>query len=63
MWENSGAKGVSRRQPFSFATRTSMTNGTGHGIGAPDLKHFAAREARTRIDNWREANKAEQQLR
>jgi hypothetical protein len=60
IWENSGVKGAFRTATFQLRYKDQHDDWqTGHSFGASDLKHLenAAREARTRIDNWQKANK------
>jgi hypothetical protein len=62
IWENSGVKGAFRTATFQLRYKDQHDEWqTGHSFGASDLKHLenAAREARTRIDNWNKANKAD----
>ena len=64
IWENSGIKGAFRAATFQLRYKDQEDGWqTGKSFGASDLKHLenAAREARTRIENWKKANKAEEQ--
>ena len=63
IWENDGVKGAFRTATFQLRYKDQKDEWqTGHSFGASDLKHLenAAREARTRIDNWNKANKTGQ---
>lgn len=59
IWENSGVKGAFRTATFQLRYKDDRDEWhTGTSFGTSDLKHLenAAREARTRIDNWNKAN-------
>jgi hypothetical protein len=63
IWENSSVKGAFRAATFQLRYRDEQKGWqTGTSYGASDLKHLenAAREARTRIDNWNKAKRADQ---
>jgi hypothetical protein len=62
IWENSGIRGAFRAATFQLRYRDEKTGWqTGRSYGASDCKSLenAAKEARTRIQNWKQANKAE----
>jgi hypothetical protein len=64
IWENSGVKGAFRTATFQLRYKDEHDEWhTGTSFGTSDLKHLenAAREARTRIENWQKANKALEQ--
>ena len=61
IWENNGAKGAFRAATIQL--RYKDGNGSwrsGASYGATDLEHLenAAKEARLRIENWQNRNKA-----
>lgn len=63
IWENKGPKGAFRVASFELRYRNKEQQWqTSHSYGASDLKYLenAAREARTRIEQWQDTNKAEQ---
>lgn len=63
IWENTGVQGAFRTATFQLRYRDQEKGWqTGHSFGASDLKHLenAAKEARTRIQNWTQANKTKQ---
>jgi len=63
IWENKGPKGAFRIASFELRYRDKEQQWqTSHSYGVSDLKHLedAAREARTRIDEWHTANKVRQ---
>ena len=60
IWENNGIKGAFRAATFQLRYKDQQDEWqTGQSFGASDLKHLqnAAKEARTRIENWNQANK------
>lgn len=60
IWEKVGVKGAFRTASFQLRYRDSQNEWqTGSSFSTADLKHLerAAREARTRIENWQQANK------
>ncbi len=60
IFENSGIKGAFRAATIQLRYKDEHDEWhTGTSFGASDLKHLenAAREARTRIENWQKANK------
>jgi hypothetical protein len=63
IWENAGPRGAFRTASFQLRYRDQRNDWqTGHSYGASDLQHLenAARDARARIDNWQQTNKAQQ---
>ena len=59
IWENQGVKGAFRTASIELRYKDDKEQWkTGHSYGASDLKHLecAAREARSRIESWRQAN-------
>jgi hypothetical protein len=57
IWENAGPKGTFRVASIQLRYRDEKKGWTtGNSYGASDLQHLelAAREARLRIENWRE---------
>lgn len=61
IWENSGPQAAFRTASFQLRYRDQNNEWhTGQSFGLADLKHLenAAKEARTRIENWKQANKA-----
>jgi len=64
IWENSGVKGAFRTATFQLRYKDDQNEWhTGTSFGTSDLKHLenAAKEARTRIENWQKASKTEEQ--
>ena len=62
IWENSGVKGAFRAATIQLRYKDDHDEWhTGTSFGASDLKHLenAAREARTRIENWQKATRAD----
>ena len=63
IWENEGVNGAFRAATFQLRYKDGKDEWqTGTSFGASDLMHLeaAAKEARSRIENWRQANKAKQ---
>lgn len=64
IFENTGAKGSFRTASFQlrYKPKDSEEWKTSHSYGVSDLKSLerAAQEARTRIETWQHANKADQ---
>jgi hypothetical protein len=62
IWENDGPRGAFRTASFEIRYRKQDQWQTSHSYGTTDLKHLetAAKEARTRIEQWQQANKASQ---
>src|SRR5580700_5420494 len=62
IWENDGPKGAFRTAAFEIRYKKQDQWQTSHSYGATDLKHLenAAREARTRIEQWQQANRGGQ---
>jgi hypothetical protein len=63
IWENDGPRGAFRTASFELRYKNKQQEWqTSHSYGAADLEHVekAAREARTRIDEWHVANKVRQ---
>jgi hypothetical protein len=61
IWENTGIRGAFRAATFQLRYKDAEKGWqTGQSYGASDLLHLesAAKEARTRINNWQQANKA-----
>ena len=61
IWEKEGVKGAFRTASFQLRYKDSQDEWqTGSSYSLGDLKHLerAAKEARTRIENWQQANKA-----
>lgn len=61
IWENAGPKGAFRVATMQLRYRDEKKGWTtGSSYGASDLQHLelAAREARLRIENWRERSQA-----
>jgi hypothetical protein len=59
IWENQGTKGAFRTATIELRYRDSQQQWqTGKSYSASDLLHLeaAAREARSRIETWRQAN-------
>ena len=64
IWENKGVNGAFRAATFQLRYKDDDNEWhTGTSFGTSDLKHLenAAKEARTRIDNWQNANKSKEQ--
>jgi hypothetical protein len=63
IWENEGPRGAFRTASFELRYKNKRQEWqTSHSYGASDLKYVenAAREARTRIENWQQENNARQ---
>jgi hypothetical protein len=63
IWENKGPKSAFRIASFELRYRDKEQQWqTAHSYGVSDLKYLenAAREARTRIEEWQNTSKAEQ---
>ncbi|HTV28206.1 MAG TPA: hypothetical protein VMF32_10540 [Xanthobacteraceae bacterium] len=61
IWENSGPKGAFRTATLQLRYRDAKRGWqTDTSYGSADLQHLesAAREARTRIENWHQRNSA-----
>ena len=61
IWEHDGVKGAFRKASFQLRYRDQEKRWqTGASYGASDLFHLesAAREARNRIESWRQQNSA-----
>jgi len=58
IWENTGPKGAFRTASFEIRYKKADQWQTSHSYGAGDLKHMetAAKEARTRIEQWQQAH-------
>jgi hypothetical protein len=66
IWENTGVTGAFRTATFQLRYKDHQKEWqTGHSFGASDLNHMenAAKEARTRIENWQKANRSEEKPR
>ena len=62
IWQNTGTKGTFRTASFEIRYKDSHDQWqTGRSYTASNLKHLesAAREARSRIENWQQANPPE----
>ena len=60
IWENAGPKGAFRTASFELRYRDKQEQWqTSHSYSVSDLKHLeaAAKEARTRIENWQQERK------
>ena len=60
IWQNTGINGAFRTASFQLRYKDQREQWqTGYSYGAGDLKHLekAAAEARSRIENWQQANK------
>ena len=62
IWENDGPKGAFRTASFEIRYKKQDQWQTSHSYGATDLKRLetAAKEARTRIEQWQQENQAGQ---
>lgn len=61
IWENTSVKGAFRAATIQLRYKDAKEGWkTGNSYGAADLQHLenAAREARLRIENWQQRNKA-----
>ena len=59
IWQNTGAKGAFRTASFEIRYKDANDQWqTGRSYTASNLKHLesAAREARSRIENWQQTN-------
>lgn len=59
IWENDGPKGAFRTASFEIRYKKEDQWQTSHSYGTMDLKSLetAAKEARTRIEQWQQENK------
>ena len=62
IWEKEGPKGAFRTASFEIRYKKQDQWQTSHSYGTTDLKHLetAAKEARTRIEQWQQISKAGQ---
>jgi hypothetical protein len=62
IWENDGPKGAFRTASFEIRYKKQDQWQTSHSYGARDLEHLetAAKEARSRIEQWQQISKAGQ---
>jgi hypothetical protein len=62
IWQNTGSKGAFRTASFEIRYKDNQEQWqTGRSYTAANLKHLesAAREARSRIESWQQANPSE----